>query len=1100
MVQIYYGRAGAGKTSRLLSLVQKDIDAGRRVFILVPEQFAVVTEQRLNAHCGNGASLLAEVITFRRMPQRVFLEEGGGALTQLSRGGKLLLTAKAIREAAPLLQAYGRVAHSPSFTEKICALLDLFGGQCVDAQRLGEVAAELPEGGSLKARCEDLAAIAAAREGLIRGGLCDPNLLAERLNAILAEKDFFRGCAVYVDAFEEFTQQQYRLLAHICRQSESCRFFMTCDDPFGRTEIFAHARNTVARLRRLCAKEGVEIALCPPIEDKQRFKTPGTAFAEAWLRTRRGQAEDATGLTVFRGEDAYEEAEYIARRILQLTSQGLRYRDIHVVCRDASLQQGLLDHVLRRFGIPCFMDDTSDPEQRPLFLLVGAALDVCARGFRREDVFRYLKSGLTPAADEDIFELEQYCLTWGISGSRFCDGFPWTFHPDGLIRTFDEEAHTRLAHLNQVRGQICTPLLTLQRALTSATVRQAAEALFAFLQELGVAERCVERADFLERAGELRAAEESRRLWNTLLDGLDDLVLICGDEAVNAEAFKDLMTAVFTSADLGVIPTTVDEVVIADAKRMRAGGCRAVFVAGLNDGLFPAAPGDDGLLSLSELELLEQQHGLDLQADSRLASSREQYFLYAACTLASERLYLTYPAGDESGAQLLPSMELTALAQSAGVPILSAHDLSFEDKLWGKEACVDLLMGPDAYEKRLALRRFYQQDPRFETTLACLDGNAAPLAPLQRETVEALYGRRLHISPSSLQAYSQCPYKFFTQYGLRLKERESGDLNGSNIGTFIHYVLEYFVSRTIGKGGPGALTEEACTALTEEAVQAFADTYFTQEDALSARFRHLFGRLKRNALLLTQRLVREFAQSDFLPAACELPLTGEAAVQVDFEGGRLQLTGKVDRVDTFRKDGVTYLRVVDYKTGERAFRCDDLLNGLGMQLLIYLFSLCQGKAQDGTPLFPAGALYLPATPKAQQADEDGIRFVQNGLLLGEAEILRSMDRQLDGTFIFAKFNKNGEPYKNIQDRLATPEQLGVLWRHMKGVLKKMGEEVCTRGQIRALPLRDKHEDACRFCPMRALCRHGEDGPTRCPTRLDRGESFWEQLEKGDDRP
>ena len=100
-------------------------------------------------------------------------------------------------------------------------------------------------------------------------------------------------------------------------------------------------------------------------------------------------------------------------------------------------------------------------------------------------------------------------------------------------------------------------------------------------------------------------------------------------------------------------------------------------------------------------------------------------------------------------------------------------------------------------------------------------------------------------------------------------------------------------------------------------------------------------------------------------------------LKTPFSGGALKLNGKVDRVDGYCKDGKLYLRVVDYKTGkEKSFSLSDVLDGLDMQLLLYLFTMeerglsrYQGLLRRRSRRFCRRAfLYVPAYEPAIRAE------------------------------------------------------------------------------------------------------------------------------------
>ena len=727
--------------------------------------------------------------------------------------------------------------------------------------------------------------------------------------------------------------------------------------------------------------------------------------------------------------------------------------------------------MFRRDGIPAYISRRSDLLEKPPITMLLGALDAVTGGFDREDVFRCLKTGLGGISPDECDILENYVIVWDIRGGMWLREGDWTASPDGYGREMTETAAARLRQVNGVRRRVRLLLEPLYQGMkTASSARDKAECLYTFLQETGVPQALEETAGKLLAENQPQLAEEYVQLWEIFCGVLDQFVEILGDTELTGEEFARLLRLVLTQYSVGTIPATLDQVKVSEITRNDRHRVRCLFLLGANDHVLPMPPSGHGLLDPEDRETLQQREILLSDAVFDPLDNELQN-IYACLAQPTERLTVSWPVGDISGAQLRPSFVVQRM-----------------EKLF-----------PDLHVLR--------EDGAYRRMLDAMDrGRALGRGRLSPEAVQALYGRSLHMSASRMDQVKRCHFGYFMQYGLRARERRPAGFEAPEIGTFIHYLLENVAREVKNRGGWSQVEQEELRRLVREYIDQYAREEIDGYREKSARFRYLFSRLRTAACAIVEDMAGELAQSDFSPVAFELGFGGRdgqlPAVTVTEGDETLSVSGKVDRVDGWLHDGKLYLRVVDYKTGKKAFDLSDLRYGLGIQMLLYLFTLeKEGRSYFGYPIVPAGVLYHPAREvilkedrgiqpeKLQAALQEELR--RSGMVLADPEVLRAMEHSaLEAPhYLPIRVKKDG----SISDGIASVEQLGKLGRYVEDLLHQIAREIGS-GNIDADPVaRGPQERACDRCDFAAACafQEGRGGDRVRYIRTVKPEEFWQ---------
>lgn len=1072
MVRFLLGRAGSGKTQRVIWEIAKAAAEEGEIILLVPEQYSHATERLLCGCAGAGVSKRAEVLSFRRLTDRIFMQAGGLARKTVDQGGRILLMRRALTQVKDQLTLLSRAAQRPEFLKSLIDVVEEMKTCCIAPESLLGVGE-----GLLAQKLHDIALIAAAYDGAFESGELDP---ADELT--LAGKaaqacGFFRGMRVWIDGYSGFTPQEIEILRLIFAQSAQCTVSLCLnDDPEAENGAFSKAWDTYSRLERIAGRSEVTF-----LELGARYEAPALAYLEKNLFSAGAQPEPCHGaVELYSARDIYEECAIAAARILTwVRKDGLRYRDIVVTARNFEEYAPTLAAVFQRFGVP-FYENQKQPvlSQPPVAFTIGA-LRVIADRFRYDDVAAYLKTGLCGVRRKSLDRLEHYLYTWHVEGKLWTQDAPFMQSVSGRDREMDEREEAELRFINRLRTRVREPLMHLQGAISkNPTGRGFAEALFGFFEEVHLARRLEARTILFRMRGDLARAEQYEKLWQLLVSAIESIARVLPDERFTVDEFARVFSLMLSQYEVGTIPTALDRVHAGGFERLGEAPARRVIILGAVDGRLPMHTDATGLFSDAERERLEEW-GVSLAISPERRIHDEFRLIYTAAAAPSERLVLTVPQLAADGGEARESFLIARL--QALFPDLEkkrAEALS----TFAPRPCFDLAAARGSDPWRAAAREYFSHDPEYAARLA-LAGRAAKIArgPLRdRENIDALFGKTIRLSASRTDCFSSCRYQYFLKYGLRLVPQRRAGLDAPEIGTFVHEILEKTLREVKARGGHRAVETDDVLAIADRAVEEFIAERLGGFAQRTARFRTQFLRLRRMVRAVVTNVHEELRASRFEPLDFELHFSdweGDLpALTVEGEGFSLKLEGFVDRVDGCEVDDTLYLRVVDYKTGGKDFRLDEVLNGLNMQMLLYLFTLCDmGSARYGKAPEAAGVLYLPAKdpilPAMGGESEDALLHareaasVRRGLLLDRPELYP------DERFLPVRLKKDGE--FDAKSAVASREDFLKISKRIDRILSDIGSELHA-GVIEANPYyKNAAESACDFCDMRGACHFDE---------------------------
>lgn len=1084
MLQLILGRSGVGKTTFLRQKLAKlAVETDKRILLIVPEQSTFSNEKAILSLLSPKLAQRIEVYSLSRLAQEVLQRKGLLPSQRIDRGGQAMLMNQAICHLEGNLSLYRKAAKNILFTEKMLTTVTELKKCRISPELLRALSLE-KKNGILPQKLEETALLMEGYESLLGAEFSDTLDDLDLFYSYLETEEYFQDAVVALDSFSGFTVQEMRVIEKILCQVDTLFVTLTADR-LGENEgmdVFAAAKRTAERLLQAAGKNNVKAAAPLQLSEQHRFQNPELQeVANGFLNLQHLPYQErcqSISLTVC--EDIYDECDAIAREIKRLLrEEGYRCREIAVICRDSESFIPPMKWALQKYEIPVFEDSRQPVEYQPLMKMVGYAFDVVNNSFQTSDLLRYAKCGLTPLSTKAIAQLENYAVLWKISGSRWKNEF--SLHPRGFQPELTEEDERALEELNQARKILMQPLLNFQRNVNDTDGRGIAQSIYQLLQETKVQGALRKMAKKLVEDGEPVLAEELGRIWDLLMDLLDQVASVLKEERVTPKRFAGLYQILLASQDIGNIPQGMDEVTVGNADRIRTDNPKAVFLAGANEGIFPQNPMESGVFTTNDRDAMNEM-GLEISNTYQQQLSLEYYSLYSALTCMRQRLYVSYRKRDNGGGPLSPSILVSELQRL--FPRLTVRESGKIDALERMEAKMPAFewMASRWREDSVfpqTLKQYFSRDKEYRDRYQGVSAAAAHLPATFQDSEKAveLFGRDLYLTASKVENFYNCPFQYFCKFGMKVYPQTVAELNPMQTGTVIHFILENILREY------GSYLSEMEDKELMRLIRRLLDEYLQEnmggEEEKPARFVYLFGRLAKTIFIVVRHLARELAQSEFQPVDFELRINNDSEVKPTVltapDGSRISVFGVVDRVDIMEKDGKSYLRVIDYKTGSKVFDMEEVFMGLNMQMLIYLFAIWRNGQKKYGEVIPSGVLYMPAflpyvsmergaDPAKLDAEKDKA-LCMNGLVLNDPSVVTGMERDIKGVYIPVSVKKN-----EITGSLVNLEELGALEKQINSLLIDIAMTL-HRGEISPKPYRKQKKDACTYCDYRAVCRY-----------------------------
>lgn len=1090
MLRFILGKSGSGKSTETLKIAGELADSNLPLMLIVPDQSTFECEKTLLDAFGAKKAEKVLVFGFSRLCKYVFELTGNSADNVIDEGTRAVVMSLALEELTEKLRLLSSKGNKSLVDVMLQTVSDLKKSS-VTSDELRS-ASRLVDDETLKTKLNETALITDTFDALVSQSYIDPMDDLTRLDDILLKNNVLRDYTIIFDGFSGFTMQQLKVVRSLIRDCTATYFTLTLDPlTDGSEEVFATSQQTYKILKEYAKRDGVDIKAPIKLTDLHRFKNDNLALLEQNIFRPHIEPLEIVpeNICVYNAVDMYDECEYVARKIKGLViEKGYLYSDISVICHDIDPYKGILSEILEKYEIPYFSDEHADIDVKPVIRLVNSIFRCIVFDFEREDVLALLKSGLTEFSVEEISLFENYLFVWNVSGSAFKNEF--VQNPKGYSDRFSDYDREVLAKVENLRESVIEPLLLFKENAKDKNGLEISKLFYALLEALKVPDALRRMYADFESSDDKAVGAEQIRIWNMLMSVLDKTAAVIGTKAMTVKRYYELLSLQISAMQLSDIPRTVDCVTVTTAQRVRISKQKASFLIGCVDGIFPAIPHTAGIFSPFELKMLAMNK-VEIGDDFAALNNLETFMAYSCMTSASEYLSVSFYLTDISGASYQPS-EIVLQCKKVFKNIVAYDRFDFDAK---KESMYALRPAFDAVAEMLgrgekvpeSLLEVFSQITEYSAKMDSLK-NAREKVPFkinESQNAERLFGGNLSISASQLEKFNLCRFSYFCNYGLNVRERLKAEINPMQYGTIVHYILERFF-REYSKEQYSVMDKDELSKIFSTYISEYAAAHFGEVQTKQNSFVYRIKLILENVLRLVKHTIDELTQSEFFVADCELKI-GEDVPSYTVvlpDGHKIAVCGSVDRVDIMQKNGTTYLRVIDYKTGSKEFKLSDVLYGINLQMLLYLHSIEVSGSDRYGDIIPAGILYMPATVPYISSDslksidklpdELNKKLKMNGLLLKDTEIIHGMDKTDAATYIPVKI-KAGEPVSSTS--LATLEEFGKIFQKVDMLIAEMGKNIYN-GNIEARPLKGGH-DSCEYCPYDSVCAYRRSNPINC---------------------
>ena len=1114
-LRFYFGPSGSGKSHRIYEEIMQRAaqEPGRNFLIIVPDQFTMQTQKDLVMRSDRGGILNIDVLSFGRLSHRILEEVGTKEMPVLDDTGKSLVLQKIAADLKEQLPAMGSLLHKQGYIHEVKSAISEFMQYGISTQDMDKLIASAEKRGALAMKLRDLKTLYRGFQDYIRDHFITTEETLDVLRRSLVKSKILPDSVVVFDGFTGFTPIQNRLIQELMRVCEETIVTVTIgeeEDPYqmdGEQKLFHLSKKTVADLVKLAAE--AEVTRGEDVFVKggpNRFaEAPALCYLEQNLF--RYQYEPYTEkqheIHMFEAlsprEEVHQTALYIRKLIRE---EGLTYRDIAVVIGDL---EGYASYVETEFGqleIPCFLDRTRGIVLNPMIEYIKSALQLYIRDFSYDTVFHFLRSGMADISREEIDELENYVIRTGARGYRTYSRL-FTRKTEemqqGSGQEDTERAEETMERLNRIRQQFADTVEILHMA-PRAKAGEYVDHLYDFLEQNQVQQKLLNYQQRFEQEGDLAKAREYAQIYHLVMDLLDQIYELLGEEEISLQEFADILEAGFGEITVGTIPQNVDRIVVGDMERTRLKQVKVLFFLGVNDGNIPKNASKGGIISDMDREFLIES-GTEMAPSPRQQMYIQRLYLYLNMTKPSERLYLSYAKVNSDGKGIRPSYLIDTVRKlfpqlAVEYPQNRSRLEQIEGRQEGARYLAEELReyadGTLREEERqdfYLMYRAYEADPEGRDRLTAAAFRRYKESGLSRIVARALYGRQLENSVSRLETYAACACRHFLQYGLSLQEREEFGFEVSDMGNVYHAVLENFAGKLAESGRTWwDFDENFATQAIKEAVEGYAATYGETVLYSSARNEYAITRMSRILTRTVLTLQQHLKQGSFQPDDYELSFRFAEdldSIHVDLsEEEKMHLQGRIDRIDVSEDAEHVYVKVIDYKSGNKKFDLAALYYGLQLQLVVYMNAAMEleSRKHPDKEIVPAALLYYhiddptietPVELTQEQINEEILtKLRMNGVVNSDPAVVERLDRFLQDKSKVIPVEKKKDGSFSARSGILSREELHVVSAYVDTKIRQIGREILD-GKIAANPYEKGNEEACTYCAYKKVC--GFDG-------------------------
>ena len=1078
-LQFIFGNAGSGKSHFLYEYIVKESirHPDKKYLVLVPEQFTMQTQKDLCLAHPRGGIMNIDVLSFARLAHRVFEETGAGKAKMLDDEGKNLLLRKIAGNYESELKVLKGNLKKAGYISEVKSVISEFTQYGVDFAVLDSLLETLDENSYLYYKLQDIRKVYEGFETYLADKYITKEELLDVLSGIAGRSELLKDSVIALDGFTGFTPVQNRLLGELLVVCEKLLVTVEMDereDPFvyhHPYQLFALSKQMVVSLTEIAHKKRVQIDDPVTLYEKPvyRFReNPVLGFLESELfrYSRRQYEGEQDNIRLHVTKDPREEAEFVASEVRRLVRQkGYRYREAAVICSDMEVYAAHLEKAFKTYGIPVFMDHKKSILQNAFVEYLRSLLSMIEQNFTYESVFRFLRTDLTDFTKEDIDVLENYVLALGIKG--------WKKWQEVWARQTDKVQDEELNVLNHLRVQFVERLTGLVFILKqrSKTVKDVTQAVYSFLVQEDMQERLSRMEEIFQEEGKLALSKEYSQVYRIVLELFDKFVELLGEEQISLKEYSELLDAGLEEAKVGVIPPSLDQVVIGDVERTRLKNIKVLFFMGANDTLLPGNLNSGGLLSQRDRERFQKEK-IVLSPGAKEKTYVQKFYLYMNLTKPTESLILSYSKVSAEGKPLRPAYLVQDLRRLFPALCIEEEEEQIREKeLTEKTGRTYLARGlrerksgvSDRWKELYTWYAGREEEKDNLKNLLTAAFYKKENEAVTKEQARLLFGERAHSSVTRLEKFVSCAYAHFLSYGLRLSEREEYRFESLDWGNIAHRSMERFSRKAEEeKVKWQEMKEETRNRLIEQSVEKSILDYGNTVLYSSARNEYLITRIKKLIQRSVWALTKQMECGDFVPSGYELNFG----------------SGKIDRIDTCADKECVYVRVTDYKTGMKSFDITAFCHGLQLQLPVYLNAALAIEKQKNPDkeVVPAGIFYYrmqdPIVEKEMDEEKLEEKFLKelklDGIVNADEGVLDHMEHNLSGTSKYLPIGKNKDGSLSKNSKVFTPEEFSLFLEYADSLRQKI-ERQMQEGNAGIAPYMLGTETGCDYCAYHDIC-------------------------------
>lgn len=1103
-----FGCSGSGKSTyiynEIIEKATKEFD--RNFLIVVPDQYTMQTQKEMVAKSPNNCIMNIDVLSFSRLSHRIFEECGYDSRPVLDDTGKSLILRKIAGDINPELPILGRNLNKQGYIHEVKSSISEFMQYRIGKEEMTTLLEYSKSRGALYYKLKDLNMLYEEFLKYIEGSFITKEETLDLVCSKVSKSKILKDSVIVFDGFTGFTPIQYRLirkLLHVAREIIVTITIPKSENPYklhGEEDLFYLSRKTVADILQICNEEHIsEISDVFMEDESKRFD--GNKCLEHLERNLlrfpvKSTDSDPEGIIeIHESLNPKEETVNVARQIRELIrDEGLKYRDIGIICGDLSAYAEHIKEQFEQFDIPVFIDRTNYIALNPFVEYIRSVLSIIYNNFSYDSVFHFLRSGMAVLSKEEVDEFENYCIRFGIHGKKqFTNVF------SKMTKEMSKNPDS-FNCINELRSRFVASIEPVLRK--ADTVKEYINNLYDFLTLSKAVEKLLEYENYFRECNDLEKADEYAQIFRKTMDLFDQIISLLGDEKMTVKEFADIIEAGFGEIRVGLIPQNVDRVIVGDNKRSRINQVKVLFFMGVNDGAIPSKAGNTGLISDMDREFLKESK-IEMTPGPRQQMYLQRYYLYLNLTKPSKRLYLSCSKVGNDGTTLKPAYLIPTIRQMFNNLEITVDSTKYADSPveTPRQGLLDLAKGfnrialvsndSDVLDHTMSLLSVYREKKLFESEIRDLITAAFysyEHTPLGKALARELYGKMIMNSVSRLEGFAACQYRHFLKYGLIIEDRDSYEFERKDLGTVTHSVLEAFSKKLQEeKLDWFSFSEAEGNRILDQCIMEVAATYNETVLYSSSRNEYAIERLKRVMRRTIATLQEHLKAGSFIPEKAEVSFNQISSLDAfDIrlsDDERMRIGGRIDRFDVCKEENDLFVKVIDYKTGDTKFDILSLYAGLQLQLVVYMNAAVEieKKLNPGKDVTPAAMLYYHVYDPVVEPSEDDTPERINNLIKEKLKMSGvindnvSIVKRIDGDFetksliIPVELNKDGDAFVKKSSTYSI-EEINILSDFVNRKIAQMGRDILD-GNISINPC-DKSSsinDSCQYCNYKGVC-------------------------------